>query len=587
MLKFSITMKFIRLAFLLAGLIFVSRVEAEIKATVTDTTVVRLMNTFQYRAAANILNDRLKETSEKDYDKLLYYNNQLGIAYMRLQLFDSMMVCARKSLHFIVFSVDSSLISDGWKVASYAHNRNGNLDSAIFYTNLMLGYGERHGDKKLIRNSMTSLGTIMNQNNRFTEALEYSRKAYLLTEEIKDSMSYPTMLFNLGLTYNNLNRQDSCLYYLEKSLEHSLKVKNYDLAHYVYVMLSRTYLELNNFEKWKGNTLKLYKLAEQVNSKEYMAHAYNSLLYGLTKSKDYSEAISYGSKALDILKTSPFPSLQISVDSGMYVAHEAKGDYVTALKYLRVFYHEKYSMLSEKQRKHLNEMQVKFDIKEKDLTITRQKLELTDKQKSIQLLIFVLIIFILLVVGFGGYVVRNHRFRKELYRKEKYLDNQLSETRQWMEGIFMRESFISTVFPQLPYEGERESISPKELSPKSLLYAELREIIENQKLYLNPDLNLQEVIKLLGTNKKYLYEAISSSSDDNFRSFINRYRVDHAKKTIEESIHQMKGPNISELFSVSGFNNPTSFFRTFKAMTGLTPKEYAKEVEDDIKDSKL
>lgn len=103
-------------------------------------------------------------------------------------------------------------------------------------------------------------------------------------------------------------------------------------------------------------------------------------------------------------------------------------------------------------------------------------------------------------------------------------------------------------------------------------------IIDNQKLCLNPDLNLQEVIKFLGTNKKYPYQAINSSNDDNFSSFINRNWVNHAKQIIQKGIQQHKGINIPELFSVSGFNNPTSFFRIFKSMTGLTPKEYAAEV---------
>ena len=197
--------------------------------------------------------------------------------------------------------------------------------------------------------------------------------------------------------------------------------------------------------------------------------------------------------------------------------------------------------------------------------------------------IFLLLIIIAILIQ----KIINRRNRKNLYKKEKDLDKQLNETRQWMEGIVLRESSISNVFNRLPYEGESQAINKEALSPQSLLYAELREVIENQKLYLNPDLNLQEVIKLLGTNKKYLYQAISTSSDDNFASFINRYRVNHAKQLIQEGVRQQKVINTTELFSVSGFNNPTSFFRTFKTMTGLTPKEYATEVQNDVREEKL
>lgn len=577
-------MRFLSYFFVLAGLLFTPLVKAEIKVAVSDTTVARLMNTFQFRAAANTLNVKLKKVGRKDFDRQLYYNNQLSMAYIRLREIDSAMVCARQSLHLTVMSVDSALISDAWKVVSYSYNNIGKLDSAAYYTRIMLGYAERNGDKRLMRNSMSSLGTIMNQNQKFREALKYHRSAYLLTEEIKDSLSYSVMNYNLGLTYSNLGKRDSSLYYLNVSLRHSVKEKHYESAVYAYITTADIYLQLGDFKKWKESTITLYNLADSINNYQFMAQAYNNLLYGLTKNKNYQEAIQYGNKALEILKAHPYLAHQIEVDSGMYLVNKAIGNFGGALSHLEAYYRQKSTLLSEEQKKQLDEIQTRFDVKEKDLTIAQQKLELARRQRSIQWLIFAMTLFIIAIIASVVYVVRNHRFRKELYKKEKYLDKQLADTKQWMEGVFMKESFIPTVFKQLPYEGESNPIGQDILSPQNILYSELREIIEKQKLYLNPELNLQMVIKLLGTNKKYLYEAISSNTDNNFRNFINRYRIDQAKKLIEESIREKTNSNLSELFNFCGFNNSTSFFRTFKSMTGLTPKEYATEVENDVRE---
>lgn len=579
-------MKFTKLFFLLAGLLFSPVVKAEIKATVSDTTVVRLMNTFQFRAAANTLNTKLKSTSRKEFDRQLYYNNQLSMAYLRLREIDSAMVCARRSLHLTVMSVDSGLISDAWKVVSYSYNNIGKLDSAAYYTRIMLNYAERNGDKRLMRNSMSSLGTIMNQNQKFREALKYHRSAYLLTEEIKDSLSYSIMNYNLGLTYSNLGKRDSSLYYLNVSLRYSLKEKHYESAIYAYITTADIYLQLGDFRKWKESTITLYNLADSIKNYQFMAQAYNNLLYGLTKNKDYQEAIQYGNKALEILKAHPYLAHQIEVDSGMYAVNKAIGNFGGALTHLEAYYKEKSTLLNEEQKKQLDEIQTRFDVKEKNLTITQQKLELARRQRSILWLIFALTIFIIAIIVSVVYVVRNHRFRKELYKKEKYLDKQLADTKQWMEGVFMKDSFIPTVFKQYPFEEGAGPMNRDILSPQNILYSELREIIEKQKLYLNPELNLQMVIKLLGTNKKYLYEAISSNTDNNFRNFINRYRIDQAKKLIEENIRDKTNSNMSELFNFCGFNNATSFFRTFKSMTGLTPKEYATEVENDVREEK-
>ncbi|MFZ4771816.1 MAG: helix-turn-helix domain-containing protein [Ferruginibacter sp.] len=85
------------------------------------------------------------------------------------------------------------------------------------------------------------------------------------------------------------------------------------------------------------------------------------------------------------------------------------------------------------------------------------------------------------------------------------------------------------------------------------------------------------MIKILGTNKKYLCQAISENSDENFRSFIFHYRVDEAKRIMKNGIRSNEQINLSEVYTSAGFNSTASFCRAIKLLTGLTPKEYAME----------
>jgi AraC-like DNA-binding protein len=118
---------------------------------------------------------------------------------------------------------------------------------------------------------------------------------------------------------------------------------------------------------------------------------------------------------------------------------------------------------------------------------------------------------------------------------------------------------------------------------QAVLFTELREVFDQQKLYLDPELNLKTVIRILGTNKKYLYQAISENSNNNFRTFLNRYRVDEAKKVMEERIKANQDLNLSELYTFAGFNSTTSFYRAFRHITGLSPREYATELAREIR----
>jgi YesN/AraC family two-component response regulator len=124
-------------------------------------------------------------------------------------------------------------------------------------------------------------------------------------------------------------------------------------------------------------------------------------------------------------------------------------------------------------------------------------------------------------------------------------------------------------------------------SSQAPLYIELRDVFDKQKLCLDPELNIKAVIKILRTNQKYLYQAISENSENNFRSFLNRYRVDEAKRIIEQKIRMKEELNLSDIFSSAGFNSPVSFYRAFKTVTGLTPKDYAVEFTIEIKKRSL
>ena len=64
--------------------------------------------------------------------------------------------------------------------------------------------------------------------------------------------------------------------------------------------------------------------------------------------------------------------------------------------------------------------------------------------------------------------------------------------------------------------------------------------------------------------------APSYDSSDTFSQFVNIYRVEHAKRVMRRNPDK----KIVDIYIESGFANEGSFFRTFKAVTGMTPKEW-------------
>jgi YesN/AraC family two-component response regulator len=173
------------------------------------------------------------------------------------------------------------------------------------------------------------------------------------------------------------------------------------------------------------------------------------------------------------------------------------------------------------------------------------------------------------------YFIKLRLFRRQMFLKEKELDQFAADVRNWMEWKNTQKLNMETA-EAIKDVAVDETVN--EVLMQAALFTELREVFDRQKLYLDPELNLKTLIRILGTNKKYLYQAISDNSHNNFRTFLNRYRVDEAKRVIEQKIMMKDDLNLSEIYAKAGFNSTVSFYRAFKLVTGLSPKEYASEV---------
>ncbi|MBR1668463.1 MAG: helix-turn-helix domain-containing protein [Bacteroidaceae bacterium] len=103
-----------------------------------------------------------------------------------------------------------------------------------------------------------------------------------------------------------------------------------------------------------------------------------------------------------------------------------------------------------------------------------------------------------------------------------------------------------------------------------LLMQRICDLMEQRQWFLNSELKVSDVAKELGTNSRYVSDCIKAKRDCSFTQFVNGYRVEHAKGIM----HDCPDMKIATLSMESGFSNETSFFRTFKAFTNMTPREW-------------
>jgi AraC-like DNA-binding protein len=97
----------------------------------------------------------------------------------------------------------------------------------------------------------------------------------------------------------------------------------------------------------------------------------------------------------------------------------------------------------------------------------------------------------------------------------------------------------------------------------------------DEKPYLNKELTLTILADLLRLPPVQLSQVLNEGFGENFYAFINRYRVEESKRLLIDPAFTRY--NILGIAYESGFNSKSTFNKTFRDVTGLSPSDYQKK----------
>lgn len=105
------------------------------------------------------------------------------------------------------------------------------------------------------------------------------------------------------------------------------------------------------------------------------------------------------------------------------------------------------------------------------------------------------------------------------------------------------------------------------------IYSRLVNLFETEKVYLNSELTMNDVVKIIFTNKLYISRAISQFTGKNFCQFVNYYRVSHSIELFRDN-PELK---VVELASQSGFNSTVSYSMAFRLYMSECPSDWCRK----------
>jgi AraC-like DNA-binding protein len=118
----------------------------------------------------------------------------------------------------------------------------------------------------------------------------------------------------------------------------------------------------------------------------------------------------------------------------------------------------------------------------------------------------------------------------------------------------------------------------REINPE--LLQKIRQTVENEQLFLKPELTINDLAERLKLPPKIISNQINSGLGKSFLQYINEQRVENFKEKINSN--QFEHLSMLGVALESGFNSKSSFNRIFKEITGISPSEFKNSSQNAI-----
>jgi len=435
----------------------------------------------------------------------------------------------------------------------------------------------KNGYVNLASKIQNNIGLIYLHKKMYVKAFNHLMKAEGFAE--KNSIRLANILVNKGIVYNGMEILDSSFVMYQKAFKIAEKLKDTTLIIKTKINIGLHFYQKLEYKKAQGFFEFALSMAKLRSNVRLQALSHLNLAY-----------IYYGTDQLDLVKhhlnrtlllLSKSEVLRYKKDVYELFAeiYLKEKNYKQRSKYLTLYHQINDSIHNKETDKLFLNAQVQYETRKKE----QENLLLKEKNKVVEAnflkernrnLFLVVTLFLVLMIMTLFYIQKNKLSRTYHHLIDKNLE--IIASQEELKEIKInskRKVNLTNVNSsnKNKYSGSTLDEDAKEEIIQKIYFAMVKD-----KLYMNKELSLKIFSEAIAVNRNHVSQIINEKYKKNFNSLINEYRIKEAMRLLSEP--ESKLYTFEAIAFQVGFSSKTSFYRSFKAISGVTPSYFIKHL---------
>ncbi len=422
------------------------------------------------------------ELSKKLSDKKSESNalNSIGISYYILSDYPKAIEYFGKSAKVSGDISDKKAVVKSLNNIGVIYQILGKYDKALKYYNKSLVMKKDLGDKRGIAKTLSNIAVIYQDLNDNDHALEFNRKALEIYKKFNDKIGLASSYNNMGVIYDNLQNKDKALEYYKKSLKIKEEIKDNRGIANTLNNIGLIYTKLGNYKKAGFYYKRSLKIRQKIGDKYGIASSMDNIGVLYFKTLNYKQSLIYLNKSLKIAEGENFKDIKKRNYLHFSQVYDSLKKYQKALENYQLYSAVKDSIFSDKTKKEIADIQVKYETekKEKENEILRkkavlQKLKIEYQKRTKNNIIYIFVLILVLISTLVVFIL--YKNKRKVNLRLQQINNELEErvkerTTKLQEEINQREKAerklkkiyseferVVTTIPDVVYSGKVDS----------------------------------------------------------------------------------------------------------------------------------